>query len=479
MGTKRFSLKDWIALGIVLATTIFLWAVPTSSFGIEGLTPVMQRTIAIFVFTALMWIIEVIPSWTTSVVSMVIMLLTISNKGLGFMMYDGAGTYVDYKSIMAAFADPVIMLFLGGFVLAIAASKAGLDVTLAKVLLKPFGKNPKMVLLGFLFIIGVFSMFMSNTATAAMMLTFLAPVLAALPKDEKGKIGLALAIPIASNLGGMGTPIGTPPNAIALGALQNSGIEVTFIGWMIRMVPYVLVMLLLAWVLLMFMFPFKTKAIELKIEGTGNAPNKHKIIVSVTFAVTIVLWMGEAVFGISSNIVALIPFAVFTATGVFSRDDLKEIDWSVLWMVAGGFALGTALSRTGLADALINALPFAQWNVLVVMVAGGLICWVLSNFISNSAAANLIVPILAVVGTGLLDDPTSSNAFTALGGLKSLVIGVAMCASLAMTLPISTPPNALAHSTGIISTKQMAIVGLIVGVVGIIFAYLMLVLIGF
>ena len=479
MDTGRFSLKKWIALSIVLAITIILWAVPTSFFGIEGLTPVMQRTIAIFVFTALMWIIEVIPTWTTSVVSMVIMLLTISNKGLGFMMYDGAGTYVDYKSIMAAFADPVIMLFLGGFVLAIAASKVGLDVMLAKALLKPFGKNPKMVLLGFLFIIGTFSMFMSNTATAAMMLTFLAPVLASLPEDEKGKVGLALAIPVAANLGGMGTPIGTPPNAIALGALQSAGIDVTFLDWTIRMVPYVVVMLLLAWVLLMLMFPFKTKAVELKIEGTSHAPKSHKIIVSITFAITIILWVGEALFGISANIVALIPFAVFTATGVFSKDELKEIDWSVLWMVAGGFALGTALNKTGLATTLIDAVPFAKWNVLIVMLSGGLICWLLSNFISNTAAANLIVPILAVVGTALLDDPDSSSAFVAIGGLKSLVVGVAMCASLAMTLPISTPPNALADSTGIIKTSQMATVGLIVGVVGIALAYLMLVLVGF
>lgn len=214
MSTTNLSRKNLIALGIVLALTIFLWAVHTSFFGIEGLTPVMQRTIAIFVFTALIWIIEVIPTWTTSVISMVIMLLTISNKGIGFTMYEGAGTFVDYKSIMAAFADPVIMLFLGGFVLAIAASKVGLDVAIARTLLKPF-KKPKWVLLAFLLIIGVFSMFMSNTATAAMMLTFLAPVLGTLPKDEKGKVGLALAIPIAANLGGMGTPIGTPPNALA------------------------------------------------------------------------------------------------------------------------------------------------------------------------------------------------------------------------------------------------------------------------
>lgn len=478
MGTGKLSVKDRIALGIVLTLTIFLWAVPTEFFGIEGLTPVMQRTIAIFVFTALMWIIEVIPTWTTSVVSMVIMLLTISNKGLGFMIYEGAGNMVDYKSIMAAFADPVIMLFLGGFVLAIAASKVGLDVAIAKILLKPF-KKPKWVLLAFLLIIGVFSMFMSNTATAAMFLTFLAPVLGALPKDEKGKAGLALAIPIAANLGGMGTPIGTPPNAIALGALQNAGIEINFLSWMLRMVPYVLVMLFLAWVLLLVMFPFKTEKIELKIEGTSQAPKDHKIIVGITFVVTILLWMLEGWLGISANIVALIPFAVFTATGVFSKEDLKEIDWSVLWMVAGGFALGTALNRTGLAAALINSVPFASWNIVVVMITGGLICWILSNFISNSAAANLIVPILAVVGTALLDDPTASQSFVALGGLKSLIVGVAMCASLAMCLPISTPPNALAHSTGIINTRQMAIVGLVVGVVGIVLGYLMLIFIGF
>ena len=479
MTANKFSAKKWIALIAVILLTVFLWEAPASFFGIQGLTPVMQRTIAIFVFTALMWIVEVIPTWTTSIVAMVIMLLTISDKGLGFMIREGAGTYVDYKSIMAAFADPVIMLFLGGFVLALAASKVGLDVTLAKVLLKPFGKNPKIVLLGFLFIIGIFSMFMSNTATAAMMLTFLTPVLASLPKDEKGKVGLALAIPVAANLGGMGTPIGTPPNAIALGALQNAGIDITFMDWTVRMVPYVLIMLFLSWLLLMLLFPFKAKSIELRIEGKSRAPKYHKIIVSITFAVTIILWIGEAIFGINANIVALIPFAVFTSTGVFTKDDLREIDWSVLWMVAGGFALGTALNRTGLAEAFIDSVPFAQWNILLVIVAGGLICWILSNFISNTAAANLIVPILAVVGTALIDNPATSTAFVALGGLKAIVVGVAMCASLAMTLPISTPPNALAHSTGIITTRQMATVGIIVGVVGIVSGYFMLVVIGF
>ena len=481
------NLKRCVSFLIVCVFTFFLALVPTSFYGVNpdtGLpifTLTQQRVIAIFAFTAMMWILEVIPTWTTSVVAIVSILLTTSNKGLGFLMAkDNLGELTNYKSIMAAFADPVIMLFLGGFVLAFAATKVGLDVQLAKVMLKPFGKNPKTVLLGILLVIGIFSMFMSNTATAAMMLTFLTPVLATLPKDGGGRISLALAIPIAANLGGMGTPIGTPPNAIALGALQDAGYNITFVGWMIRMVPYVIVMLLFAWFLLMKLYPFKAKSIELKIEG---APVKttpfQKYVVWVTFALTIILWVGESLFKVNSNIVAMIPFAVFSATGILKARHLEHINWAVLWMVAGGFALGTALNQTGLATTLIKTIPFASWNALVVMLVGGLICYFLSNFISNSASANLVVPILMVVGKAIAGNPESAESFSALGGVSAMIIGVAICASLAMCLPVSTPPNALAHSTGMITTKQMATVGVIIGVVGLVLGYAMLIFIGF
>ena len=477
------NLKRCLSFLVVCVFTFFLALVPTSFYGINpetGLpifTLTQQRVIAIFVFTAMMWILEVIPTWTTSVVAIVAILLTTSNKGLGFLMAkDNIGDLTNYKSIMAAFADPVIMLFLGGFVLAFAATKVGLDVQLARVMLKPFGTNPKTVLLGVLLVIGIFSMFMSNTATAAMMLTFLTPVLATLPKDGGGRISLALAIPIAANLGGMGTPIGTPPNAIALGALQEAGYNITFVGWMLRMVPYVLIMLLFAWFLLTKLYPFKAKKIELKIEG---APIKttpfQKYVVWVTFALTIILWVGESLFKVNSNIVAMIPFAVFSATGILKARDLEHINWAVLWMVAGGFALGTALNQTGLATTLINTIPFASWNALVVMLVGGFICYFLSNFISNSASANLVVPILIVVGKAMSGNPS----FEALGGVPAMIAGVAICASLAMCLPVSTPPNALAHSTGMITTKQMTTVGIIIGAVGFVLGYLMLVFIGF
>ena len=477
------NLKRCLCFLGVCIVTFFLALVPTSFFGVDPVTAeplftlTQQRVIAIFVFTALMWILEVIPTWTTSVVAIVAILLTTSNKGLGFLIAkENVGALTNYKDVMAAFADPVIMLFLGGFVLAFAATKVGLDVQLAKVMLKPFGKNPKTVLLGVLLVIGLFSMFMSNTATAAMMLTFLTPVLATLPKDGGGRISLALAIPIAANLGGMGTPIGTPPNAIALGALQEAGYNITFAGWMLRMVPLVIVMLLIAWVLLTKLYPFKAKTIELKIEG---APVKvtlfQKYVVWVTFALTIILWVGESVFGVNSNIVAMIPFAVFSATGILKARHLEHINWAVLWMVAGGFALGTALNQTGLATRLIEIIPFASWNAIIVMLVGGFICYFLSNFISNSAAANLVVPILIVVGKAMAGNPSFEN----MGGVPAMIVGIAISASIAMCLPVSTPPNALAHSTGMITTKQMATVGIILGVVGFVLGYGMLIFIGF
>lgn len=473
--------KKLVMLLFAIAVFLFFWFVPRSFFGIaENGTPILsiieQRTVAIFALAALMWMFEVLPTWATSVTIIVLLLFSISDSSPLFMRTAGdtanLGTLVSYKALLAAFADPTIMLFLGGFILAIAATKVGLDVQLAKVLLKPFGTKPKFVLLGFLCVIALFSMFMSNTATAAMMLTFLAPVLRTLPKEEKGMAGLALAIPIAANVGGIGTPIGTPPNAIALGYLNETMHQgVGFGEWMMVMVPFVIVILLIAWVVLMKIFPFTTDKIELKIENTKK-PDTKTYIVWVTFAVTILLWVLDKVTGINANVVAMIPVGVFCATGVITKEDLREIDWSVLWMVAGGFALGIALNKTGLAENLVESIPFASFSPLVVLLLSGFIAYLLSNFIANSAAANLLVPILCAVGVGMgeLLDPV--------GGARALIIGVALSTSFAMLFPISTPPNAIAHSTGLIQVKDMTKVGLIIGVIGFVLSYAILIFIG-
>ena len=476
---KRFHpnriLKKSIQALIVLFVTLFIWNLPITAFGIDGLTIVQQRIIAIFAFATLMWVMEVVPSWATSVAIIGLMLLFTSNSGVQFMCNpDEVGELLSYKGIMACFADPVIMLFIGGFILAIAATKTGLDAQLAKVLLKPFGNKSENVLLGFLLITGLFSMFVSNTATAAMMLTFLTPVFKQLPPEGKGRISLALSIPVAANLGGMGTPIGTPPNAIAIKYLNDPeglNLGLGFGEWMMFMVPLVALLILVSWWLLKTIFPFTQKTVELNIEG-GMKKNTQTYVVIFTFFLTVALWICESWTGINSYTVALIPFLVFALTGVITKYDLEEINWSVIWMVAGGFALGYGLNQSGLAANAVKSIPFGEFSPILILLLSGIICYLLSNFISNSATAALLMPILAVVCTAMGDklDP--------IGGTPTILIGVAIAASSAMILPVSTPPNALAYSTNLVRQQDMSKIGIIVGIISMVFGYALLYLMG-
>jgi sodium-dependent dicarboxylate transporter 2/3/5 len=460
---------------VVLFVTLLLWNLPTTAFGIEDLTVVQQRIIAIFAFATLMWVMEVVPSWATSVAIIGMMLLFTSDSGIKWMCNpEKVGELLSYKGIMACFADPVIMLFIGGFILAIAATKTGLDAQLAKVLLKPFGRKSDNVLLGFLLITGLFSMFVSNTATAAMMLTFLTPVFKQLPPEGKGRIAMALSIPVAANLGGMGTPIGTPPNTIALKYLNDPeglNMGLGFGEWMMFMLPLVIVLLIISWYILKTLFPFSQKTVELKIEG-GMKKNTQTYIVIVTFIVTVLLWLTDKLTGINSYTVALIPFVVFALTGIITKYDLEEINWSVIWMVAGGFALGYGLNASGLAANAVKSIPFGEFSPVLILLLSGIICYALSNFISNSATAALLMPILAFV-CGAMGDKLA-----AIGGTPTILIGVAIAASSAMVLPISTPPNALAYATNLVKQNDMAKIGLIIGIISMVLGYSLLFIIG-
>lgn len=470
--------KNLIEFICIVILTAIVWNLATDIFGIEGLTIVQQRIIAIFVFATLSWITEAIPSWATSLAIITIMCLTVSNNSLAFFKgeeNDVFGTLLKSKEIMATFANPVIMLFLGGFILAIAATKSGLDVLLAKNLIKPFGKKSENVLLGFLLITGVFSMFVSNTATAAMMLTFLTPVFAALPASGKGRIALTLSIPVAANLGGMATPIGTPPNAIALQALNNPdglNLGIDFGEWMAFMFPLVIVLLLISWRIILKFFPFTQKTIELEIKG--NISHGWRMwVVCATFILTILLWLiPRDITGIDSNTVAMVPMGIFAVTGVITGKDLQAINWSVIWMVAGGFALGLGMNGSGLADRAIESIPFHQFSPIIILMLSGLICYFLSNFISNTATAALLVPILAVVCSGM------GETLNAIGGTATILIGIAIAASSAMCLPISTPPNAIAYSTGLVRQNDMLKIGLTVGIISMILGYFVLFFIG-
>jgi sodium-dependent dicarboxylate transporter 2/3/5 len=338
-------------------------------------------------------------------------------------------------------------------------------------MLKPFGTNSKTVLLGFILVTAIFSMFVSNTATAAMMLTFLAPVLKNMPESERGRIGLALAIPIGCNVGGIATPIGTPPNGIAIGGLKEIGVDIGFAEWMMVMFPLMLVILLISWFILLNVYKFSSDKIEFKIEG-GAKKGWETTAIYIIMAMTIALWMLEKIVCINSYVVALFPVGAFCALGIVTSQDLKQIDWAVLWMVAGGFALGVGMKDSGLAKALVESIPFNTWNVMLVLVGSGIICWFLSTFISNSASAALMVPILSAVAKGMTEQ------LAPYGGVTTLIIGLALSASFAMALPISTPPNAIAYSTGLVKTSQMAKIGVLIGVISLALGYTMLIFIG-
>ena len=556
--------KTIIKLLVVLLLSGSMMFMPFEEWGLP-VNPIQTRVIALFVFAALMWILEVIPIWTTSVLVITLALLGTSNTSLNFLKVDkfdkptveaivadaygpganagvvkatqasvveslkkvtnltpdavrstintailkpvvagkadaaqatalkeAAGRLFDgevsariskldlvnqtqQKSIFATFADPIIILFLGGFFLADAATKFRLDINLARVLLKPFGTNPKYVLLGLMSVTALFSMFMSNTATAAMMLALLTPVLALFKPEDRGRAAFALCIPIGANVGGIGTPIGTPPNAIALKFMQENGWNVTFGDWMMFGVPFVVIMLLIGWFILLKMFPIDQKSLDLAKEMKGKFMTTPKAwVVYITFIVTILLWViPKQYHGLDANSVAIVPIAVFSVTGVITKKDLKAMSWDVLWLVAGGFALGVALGETKLASDLINSIPFAEWNSMALIVGSSLICLFMATFMSHTATAALLMPIMASVAAGMV----AGGSMDAPGAI-GLLVTIAFASSLGMALPISTPPNAMAYATGHVEQKGMAISGTILCLIGLAFSIGLMALLG-
>ncbi|MGL6027871.1 MAG: SLC13 family permease [Vibrio sp.] len=461
-------MRPYLKYIIPLLIPLLVLMLPTTAFPFDGLTVIQQRVIAIFLLAALLWVFEPIPIYSTSVVIIVLEVLMLSDKGLILFRLDEGmpefGVLLTSTEIMATFANPIIMLFLGGFFLAMAATKYRLDVNLARVLLKPFGHNPKYVMLGLMLITAVFSMFMSNTATTAMMLSILTPVIALFGPKDPGRVAFALCIPVTANIGGIGTPIGTPPNAIALKYLVGDNL-VTFAEWMAFGIPFVVILMAIAWFLLDALYRAEQKTIELTIKGKFLKTPKA-IIVYITFTATIILWMLGSLHGMNSYSVALIPVAVFSVTGIIGKEDLKMISWDVLWLVSGGIALGLALDKTGLAELVVQSIPFDHYSPYIVILAVSLLCLLMANFMSHTATANLLMPIMAALGA-------SMTSLTPLGGEVTLILVVTFAASLGMSLPISTPPNALAHATGNVQSQQMAKVGIILGVIGVLMSFVM------
>ncbi|RAX22552.1 MULTISPECIES: DASS family sodium-coupled anion symporter [Actinomyces] len=433
-------------IGILIGITVF---VAPFLVDVPDLDPLGERMLSIFLLAIVFWVSEAIPLVATAVLVIGLEVLLISDQAVLPVPADATA----YSSFFAALANPVIVLFLGGFLIADGAEKFHLDKNLAAVLIKPFTGSARRTVLGLMIITAVLSMFMSNTATTATMFAVVIPVLGALP-EGRPRTGLALSIPVAANVGGMGTPVGTPPNAIALGALAEAGHAVSFLDWMMMSIPLMLVILLGAWLLICAVFLPGGLAVKLDMRAEWYT-DRRAVMFYVIAAVTILAWMTESLHGLSANVIGFMAIVAMLVTRVMTGKDLAGLSWDVLWLVAGGIALGDGVGATGLDVWILNLFNWTSMPALAVVVLMGALGLALSNVISNSAACNLLVPL-------------AMGLATSVGGLEPVTIAVvlALACSLGMSLPISTPPNAIAYATGEIATGDMAKIGLIVGIAG-------------
>ena len=456
-----------VKLLIAIGVPLLVLALPAEAFGIPGLTVIEHRVIAIFFMALFFWVLEPIPLYATSLLIILSELVLASDNAFLPLRSkaEGYGTPLPWKAVVETFADPIIILFLGGFFLAMVSTKYELDIGLARLVLRPFGTKPKFVLLGFMLVTAGFSMFMSNTAATAMMLAVMAPVLRSLDPGDKAKAAFVLAVPIAANIGGIGTPVGTPPNGIALKYLTGPN-QISFGGWMAFGVPYTLIVLLFAWALLLLFYRSGTREIRISIAGSFRR-NWKSLTASVTFAATILLWMTDFLHGMNAYLIALVPVAVYSMTRIVSVADLKQIDWDVLWLMAGGIALGLGMEKSGLVTHIVKGIAFDAFSPALIIVLVSVVTILFASFMSHTATANLLLPVMAVLGTTV-------PSLAAVGGTKAIILASTFASSLAMALPVSTPPNALAYATGQVKTKDMVKTGVPIGVFGLLLLYAML-----
>ncbi|MCC5913024.1 MAG: DASS family sodium-coupled anion symporter [Balneolaceae bacterium] len=427
-----------------------------------GLTTAGHIAMGIFLLAAVFWMFEVIPIYSTSLLVIFLQVTLLSREG--FLSHGSDYSPAPYTDFISTLADPIIILFLGGFVLADAAVKYNFDKNMTRILLRPFGSDPKYIILGLMSVTAILSAFMSNTATTAMMITVLIPILARTDINDPARIGMALSIPFAANIGGVATPIGTPPNAVVIAALNQQGLNVEFGSWMVYAAPLAIIMLLFAWYLLLKLHPPAASKIELDMKGSWMK-SKKAITLYVVFAVTVLLWITETLHGIRSAIVALLPVVVLTLTSTFEKEDIRKLPWEVLWLIAGGISLGLSMQQTGLADWVVDGISWEAMPYLVLISVFALVALVLSNFLSNTVTASLMIPLgISLATSGVVGGPAS---------VMMIGLVIALSTSFAMVLPISTPPNAIAVSTGVVKTKDMIVSGSIIGITAIILVIIM------
>ncbi|MDD3816896.1 MAG: DASS family sodium-coupled anion symporter [Thiovulaceae bacterium] len=454
----RISLRDsFVMFFLSLFGALIVACIPEYALSREGVC-----TLFILLFAAGLWISEVIPAFAVS-----LLVIALEIVLLGFSDLDFSSGSKEWEYYLKPWSSPLIFLFLAGFIMASAASKTKLDLWLAKKVLFVVGGRPKNIITGLIAVTFTLSMFISNTATAAMMMTVLTPLLLHVKPSNPFAKAMLLSVVIGANLGGMATIIGTPPNAIAVGILGENA--PSFIGWMgYALVPSLIVVFLLR-LLLLKLYPSNEPFIDLtsikevehfddstkRFSKIPTVPSWKKNVTIALFSITILLWLTGPLHHIPTTVVSLIPIIGFTLFGILDADDICQIRWDVIILIIGGLSLGLAVSKTGLDLWFATLVNVENMKIFFVALIFAYIVVVISNFMSNTAAANIMLPIVIAVATTISQE-----------GSTIAVITVALSASFAMSLPVSTPPNAIVYASKKIAAKDFLILGIVTALLG-------------
>jgi sodium-dependent dicarboxylate transporter 2/3/5 len=444
--TGRVLRRMLLLIGALVAA-VWLWTTLTT-----GLEPDQRAVAFIFMLAVGLWVTEAIPAFAVGLLIMGYLVYVLGSPWLG-------GSVQDPSAYLNTWSSPVIWLLMGGFFMAAGLTRTGLDRQIFRVALRLAGTRPDRVLLVVMLTTALASMFLSNTSTAAIMIGAILPFVKRAGPDEPFSRALLLAIPIAASLGGMGTIIGSAPNAIAAGVADTFDAGPGFLAWMVYGLPVSLALVVGGWRLLLWRYPPVTQRVDADL-GELDAPatprpeqRRNRWVVGSLTALTIVLWMTTPLHGLHVSVISLIPIVGLTVSQVLGAREVRALPWDTLMLVAGGLSLGAAVVDTGLAEVIAQKLELltrvdSAWLTLVLM---GWTTVALSNFMSNTATVSIMLPVAVALLPGRELE-------------MCLVLGLS--ASCALLLPVSTPPNAVAFSTGLLQIRDLRLGGVAAGLLG-------------
>lgn len=466
----KFWPKTLLTLSGPLVFTLLLIIGPPQNMQKEAF-----MVLASTIWIAIWWITEVIPIPATSLLPIVLFPLT------------GA---IDIQTTAQAYASPIIFLFVGGFILAIAIEKWNLHKRIALIIVSKVGLSPSRIVLGFMLASGGLSMWISNTATAVMMMPLAVAVVSRFLTDNKDNFAKALMLSIAyaASIGGIATLIGTPTNLVLSGVLEKLyNVEISFADWLIFAFPVSFILLILCWIYLVrFAFPLKNwkfpaamEEIQLELKNLGKISYEEKWLIAV-FSLTAFAWifrsllltkilpgLDDAIIALIAGIVLFIIPAKDGTTKLMNWKSAVKLPWGIVLLFGGGLSMAVGFQESGLSEWIGNWLFGAGVLPLILIM---FIVITLVNFLtevtSNVATASMILPILGSIAVAINIHP------------YALMVGATMAASCAFMLPVATPPNAVVFGSGLLKMKDMAKTGFALNIISIVvilfFTYVLL-----